>query len=49
MESLYYSDGGDSGSPVVYQTSAYYFGNYGDLPVVGDWDCDGDDTVGVAR
>lgn len=27
----------------------FYFGDYGDIPVMGDWDCDGDETVGVFR
>ena len=27
----------------------FYFGNPGDLPLLGDWDCDGIDTVGVYR
>jgi Tol biopolymer transport system component len=28
---------------------AFYFGNPGDFPFVGDWDCDGDDTPGMHR
>ncbi|HLE39501.1 MAG TPA: NHL repeat-containing protein, partial [Acidimicrobiia bacterium] len=35
-----------SGSGVV---SSFYFGNPGDYPMVGDWDCDGDDTPGMYR
>ncbi|MGB5731017.1 MAG: hypothetical protein WBN24_05340 [Acidimicrobiia bacterium] len=27
----------------------FWFGGYGDIPVMGDWDCDGDETVGVFR
>ncbi len=27
----------------------FYFGNPGDLPIVGDWDCDGVDTPGLYR
>src|SRR3989304_4974633 len=29
--------------------SSFYFGNPGDYPMVGDWDCDGDDTPGMYR
>ncbi len=28
---------------------SFYFGNPGDLPMVGDWDCDGIDTPGLYR
>ena len=28
---------------------SFYFGNPGDLPLMGDWDCDGADTVGLYR
>jgi len=35
-----------NGSGVV---SSFYFGNPGDYPIVGDWDCDGDDTPGMYR
>jgi hypothetical protein len=28
---------------------SFYFGNPGDQILVGDWDGDGDDTVGVYR
>lgn len=30
-------------------TSTFRYGRSGDLPVMGDWDGDGDDTVGVVR
>ncbi|MEX2323550.1 MAG: SBBP repeat-containing protein [Acidimicrobiia bacterium] len=29
--------------------TSFYFGNPGDFPIVGDWDCDGDDTPGMYR
>jgi len=29
--------------------ASFYFGNPGDYPIVGDWDCDGDDTPGMYR
>ena len=29
--------------------TSFYFGNPNDVPIVGDWDCDGDETVGVFR
>jgi len=29
--------------------ASFYFGNPGDYPMVGDWDCDGDDTPGMYR
>ncbi len=29
--------------------SSFYFGVPGDYPLVGDWDCDGDETPGVYR
>src|SRR3990170_4317252 len=35
-----------NGSGVV---ASFYFGNPGDYPIVGDWDCDGDDTPGIYR
>jgi len=35
-----------SGSGVV---ASFYFGNPGDYPMVGDWDCDGDATPGMYR
>jgi hypothetical protein len=28
---------------------SFYFGNPGDFPLMGDWDCDGDDTPGMYR
>ncbi len=30
-------------------TTGFYFGNPGDLPFIGDWDCDGVDTPGLYR
>jgi hypothetical protein len=30
-------------------THQFYFGNPGDLPFAGDWDCDGVDTPGLYR
>ncbi len=30
-------------------TTAFYFGNPGDAPFMGDWDCDGIDTPGLYR
>jgi len=30
-------------------TTSFYFGNPGDLPIMGDWDCDGVDTPGLYR
>ena len=29
--------------------TSFYFGNPGDYPIMGDWDCDGVDTVGMYR
>jgi hypothetical protein len=29
--------------------TAFYYGNPGDIPVMGDWDCDGTDTPGLFR
>ncbi len=29
--------------------TVFYFGNPGDIPMMGDWDCDGVDTVGLYR
>jgi hypothetical protein len=29
--------------------TSFYFGNPGDVPVMGDWDCDGVDTPGMYR
>lgn len=31
------------------QTTKFFYGNPGDLPFVGDWDCDGDETPGLYR
>ncbi len=31
------------------ETSSFYFGDPGDLPFSGDWDCDGVDTPGLYR
>jgi hypothetical protein len=30
-------------------TSVFYYGNPGDVPFSGDWDCDGDETLGLYR
>jgi parallel beta-helix repeat protein len=30
-------------------TTKFFYGNPGDLPMVGDWDCDGDETPGLYR
>jgi hypothetical protein len=30
-------------------TTSFYFGNPGDVPFVGDWNCDGTDTPGLYR
>ncbi|NNL68891.1 MAG: hypothetical protein HKO70_02900, partial [Acidimicrobiia bacterium] len=30
-------------------THTFYYGVPGDVPLLGDWDCDGDDTVGMYR
>jgi Tol biopolymer transport system component len=30
-------------------TTTFYFGIPGDVPLLGDWDCDGTDTVGLYR
>ncbi|MGI9608775.1 MAG: hypothetical protein ACR2NL_00630, partial [Acidimicrobiia bacterium] len=30
-------------------TTSFYYGNPGDTPLMGDWDCDGIDTVGMFR
>ena len=29
--------------------NSFFYGNPGDLPMVGDWDCDGDETPGLYR
>jgi hypothetical protein len=31
------------------ETTSFYYGNPGDFPFVGDWDCDGVDTPGLYR
>jgi hypothetical protein len=31
------------------ETTSFYFGDPGDVPFVGDWDCDGVDTPGLFR
>jgi hypothetical protein len=31
------------------QTTSFYYGNPGDVPFTGDWDCDGVDTPGLYR
>jgi hypothetical protein len=31
------------------KTTSFYFGNPGDYPILGDWDCDGVDTPGLYR
>jgi hypothetical protein len=31
------------------RTTSFYFGNPGDIPFAGDWDCDGIDTPGLYR
>jgi subtilisin family serine protease len=28
---------------------SFYYGNPGDFPIIGDWDCDGDETPGMYR
>jgi hypothetical protein len=35
--------------PLGGQSTTFLFGNPGDLPFVGDWDCDGDETPGLYR
>jgi hypothetical protein len=35
--------------PVDGETTSFYYGNPGDLPFAGDWDCDGIDTPGLYR
>lgn len=35
--------------PAMGKTTSFFFGNPGDVPVIGDWDCDGDDTPGLYR
>jgi hypothetical protein len=35
--------------PLNGATTSFYFGNPGDFPIVGDWDCDGVETPGLYR
>lgn len=35
--------------PATGKTTQFFFGNPGDLPMVGDWDGDGDETPGLYR
>ncbi len=35
--------------PASGATTHFYFGNPGDTPFTGDWDCDGNDTPGLRR
>ncbi len=35
--------------PTTGGTTSFYYGNPGDQPIVGDWDCDGVDTPGLRR
>ncbi len=35
--------------PATGATTRFFYGNPGDLPMVGDWDCDGDETPGLYR
>ena len=30
-------------------TTSFFYGSPGDIPMTGDWDCDGDDTPGLYR
>ena len=36
-------------NPFNGDTTSFYYGNPGDFPIVGDWDCDGDETPGLYR
>jgi len=29
--------------------TSFYFGNPGDIPMIGDWDCNGTETIGIYR
>ena len=31
------------------EVTSFFYGNPGDFPIVGDWDCDGDETPGMYR
>jgi hypothetical protein len=35
--------------PATGETTSFYYGNPGDFPIMGDWDCDGIDTPGLYR
>ena len=35
--------------PASGETTAFFYGNPGDAPMMGDWDCDGVDTPGLYR
>ncbi len=35
--------------PASGNVTSFFFGNPGDVPVIGDWDCDGDATPGLFR
>lgn len=35
--------------PLGGESTGFLFGNPGDIPFVGDWDCDGDETPGLYR
>jgi hypothetical protein len=35
--------------PYTGATTSFYYGNPGDYPIMGDWDCDGVDTPGLYR
>jgi len=45
----FYLDANGSGTWSTADDALFTFGNAGDKPVVGDWDGDGDDDVGVVR
>jgi glucose/arabinose dehydrogenase len=36
-------------NPTDGQTTSFFYGVPGDIPMMGDWDCDGDDTPGLYR
>jgi hypothetical protein len=40
---------GSRDSAAAFYAAAFYFGNPGDVPMVGDWDCNGSDTPGMYR
>ncbi len=35
--------------PVTHESTSFYYGNPGDFPFMGDWNCDGTDTPGLYR